>query len=256
MSRTWVDGLETVLTEAEWARRAAAFLGCGFRVVVPSGPVRRDALAATRGQAVSIAALFDASFDEAPWEAADASDDPVEIMGGWRHQFRGPAGAQTTVLTRVPAPPQRWRRASGVRLPWAVNPHSPLAGLPMVSGLEEAQALRTLEPDSVGLWWSTAGRLTSSTAGPLLLRVGGGWVCPPPGGGEVAHHVWNRLTELLAARPLLVDDEVLAAAEALYAIDSQGTVTFADAVAGSAYTPRGESRAGLVSAVEAVLRGN
>lgn len=255
MPRTWVDGLEVVLTEGEWARHAAAFLGCGFRVVIPSGPVRREALDAARGQAVSIAALFDASFDEAPWEAAAASEHPVGIIGGWRHQFRGPAGAQTTMLTSLAQPLQRWRRASGVHLPWALNAHSPLAGLPMVSGLEETQALRTLEPSSVGMWWNTDGQLTSSTAGPLLLPVGGRWHRPPLAGGTVPHFLWERTAERLGADDLAMDDEVVAAASSLCAIDPLGAVTVIDSIAGSAYAPGGESQAELIDAVEAVLRG-
>lgn len=256
MPRTWIDGVETLLTEAEWARSAAAFLGCGFRVVVPSGPVRRDALAAARRQAVGIAELFDAALDEVPWQAADASDDAVEILGGWRHRFRGPAGAQTTQLRSLPSPPQSWHRTSAVRLPCAVNGHSPLTGLPMISGFEESQALRRLAPDTVGLWWNTDAHLVSSTAGPLLLSVGGRWHRPPLGGGTVPHFVWERTAERLGADDLAIDDEVVAAASSLCAIDPLGTVTVVDSVAGSAYAPRDGAPTELISAVKAVLRGN
>lgn len=211
MPRTWVDGVETVLTEAEWARRAAAFLGCGFRVVVPSGPVRAEALADARRQAIRIAELFDATFDEAPWQAAASCEDPVELVGGWRHQFRGPAGASTTRVSKLAERPPSVRHLSSVRLPWALNAHSPMTGLPMISGLEESQAVRALTPDTAGLWWNTDGHLTSSTAGPLLLRMHGEWAHPPLDGGTVPHLVWCRVAEQLAARELPFDDQVVSA---------------------------------------------
>ncbi|WP_110241871.1 hypothetical protein [Nocardioides gilvus] len=233
MPRAWVDGVETVLTDNEWGRHAAAFLGCGFRVVTPAGPVRPAALAAARQQAVRIAELFDATWDEAPWRSAASGAGAIEIVGGWRHQFRGPAGAQTTVIRSVPLPQQQWRRASGVRLPWSLDAHSPVTGLPMISGLEEDQALRTLETDTVGLWWNTDGHLVQSTAGPLLLRVAGAWLRPPAGDGAVPHFVWSRAAELLDARESPVDDKVLAAAEAVHAVDSLGRVVTLRGAAGA-----------------------
>lgn len=224
MPRTWVNGVETVLTESEWARRAAAFLGCGFRVVVPSGPVRTDALADARRQAFRIAELFDATFDEAPWQAAASCEDPVEVAGGWRHQFRGPSGASTTRVSPLSGPTPPFRRLRCTRLPWALDAHSPLAGLPMVSGFEESRALTALGTETAGLWWNTDDHLVSSTAGPLLLRADGTWLVPSLESGTVPHLLWSRAAELLGARALPVDDEILATAESLHAIDPLGNV--------------------------------
>lgn len=207
VARTWREGSEVGCTDEEWALLRAGFLGCGFRVVVPSGPARAGALARSHDLALEVARRVGGRLDEAPWSALAASTDDValEVTGGWTHRFRAPSGPCHTrvVAWRTNDPHAEPRdagptRRPGVTLPWRVNADSPLTGLPALSGHHEARAATWLA-GRVGVWRSTGGHLVDTTAGPPLLHTARGWVHPLPEDGTVPHHLWERACLRLGA---------------------------------------------------------
>lgn len=208
-ARTWVDGVVVPCSPDAWAQRRAGFLGCGFRVVLPAGPERIPALARAHDLAGEIATRLGAHLDEAPWRALTqdvATAGALEISGGWTHRFRAPLGACATRVAQAPQPgtAPSGTALPGVILPWRVNEHAPLAGLPAISALHEARALQWLRDRGegvVGVWLNTAGDLVDTTAGPPLLHIPDGWLHPTAESGTVPHHLWERACADLAATP-------------------------------------------------------
>lgn len=203
-ARTWRDGAEVDCSGDDWAGRRAGFLGCGFRVVVPTGPHRAAALDRAHALVRDLADRLGAVLDEAPWQVL-AHDDvgaALKVCGGWTHHFRAPLGACSTrveILSPTVAPAGT---PAGVTLPWQVNEHSPLTGLPALSAHHEARAARWLaERDGaeVGLWTNTAGHLVDTTAGTPLLHTSRGWRHPTRDDGVVPHHLWERACAQLDA---------------------------------------------------------
>ncbi|QCX28123.1 hypothetical protein [Nocardioides jishulii] len=230
-ARTWVDGVEVTCDADAWDRRVASFLGFGFRLVLPGGPVRPRAAAHARAQVTRLAALLDAEVDEQPWptllEEERESSGAVEVVGGWEHRFRQPPGACSTRVTELSGPTGAARlpgvrTARGVELPWSVNEHSPTVGLPMVSSHGAARARRTLADGEVGLWRNTAGQLVDTTAGTPLVLTAAGWTTPGKRSGAVWHHVADRVRLGLGAQDRHpTPDEVLA----VVCVDPVGSTT-------------------------------
>lgn len=232
-SLTWVDGDQVDCPSREWAARVAGFLGCGFRVVVPAGPERAGGLRRAHQLADQVASVVGGTLDEEPWRHLEREAGVWEVVGGWTHQFRAPAGACATRITPLPTPDARWRWAPSVTLPWTVNAHSPVTGLPMVSGHDPAAATRHLAehaPGTVGLWTDGEGHLVDTTAGPPLLLTARGWRSPTAAAGTVPHHLWERSALLLGAGERLV---AASQAYALLCVAGDGTVTALTSVDGA-----------------------
>lgn len=231
--RTWVDGVEVDCSEPEWAVRAAGFLGCGFRLVVPAGPERPGALRRARELAGEVAAAVGGVLDEVPWRQLARTRGAYEVVGGWTHQFRGPVGVCATRVTPLPVGRPKWRAAPGVTLPWAVNEHSPVTGLPTISRHGAAQAARHVaahSPGAVGLWTDSVGCVVDTTAGPPLMLTQEGWRHPTPTRGTVPHHLWERAAELLGAAAGTTPPGVV---RAVLCVGPDGSVTSLTSVDGT-----------------------
>lgn len=232
-SLTWVDGERVDSSAGEWSARVAGFLGCGFRVVVPAGPERAGALRRAHELAARVASVVGGDLDPEPWRHLIRTSGAREVVGGWTHRFRAPAGECATRITPLPATDPAPRSASAVTLPWTVNTHSPVSGLPMVSRHGETAAARHLverAPGSVGLWTDDGGHLVDTTAGPPLLLTAEGWTCPTATAGTVPHHLWERSADLLRASEGLV---AASRAYALLCVAADGAVTTLTAVDGT-----------------------
>lgn len=75
----------------------------------------------------------------------------------------------------------------------------------------------------------------------------------PAGDGAVPHFLWSRVAELLEARERPLDDEVVAGAEGVHAIDPLGGVTTVDVAATPGRTADEPLAAELRDALETVL---
>lgn len=227
---TWLNGARTDVPDARWAALAASFLGCGFRVLVPLA--QPGALADARAQAARVAAVLDTRLDAAPWEALAALATPAgsaEVVGGWPYGLGRDSGTPATrVLTTTAPPPAPTYDARARTLPWRVSSRSPLAGLPVVSGLEASVARRHLAGagDTVGLWTDETDRVATSTHGPLLLHLpGSGWRVAPDDGAVVTHWWSERVAAALGATATGLTPDLLRDADALAALDPLGVVT-------------------------------
>lgn len=188
----------------------AGFLGCGYRVVVPEPA----ALPFAEQQARAV--LDRCGIAWAPWP--DFGEGPVEVSGGapydaGRRAF-GPTQTRVVPWVSGPVAPS----ANAVDLPWWWSSDGPLAGLPTISGLEEAAAARHLADGEVGLWWSHRAELCTSTAGPLLLRLDDGWVHPDDSAGAVPSWAWEHEAGTRDARPARIDRSLLRSARELLAV--------------------------------------
>lgn len=187
----------------------ADFLGCGYRVAVPSPEAADFARAQAR------AVLDRLGIDWAPWPALPSG--PVEVAGGAAYDAARRSFGPVTVRvhpfdTRPPT------TLVAVDLPWTWPSDGPLAGLPTISGLAGTVAERSLAPGTAGLWWNHRGELCTSTAGPLLLRLGDRWVRPDDAAGAVPSWASVRAAEERSARQVVVTREVLARADEVLAV--------------------------------------
>ncbi|MGZ6753226.1 MAG: hypothetical protein ACXVEJ_07140 [Nocardioides sp.] len=207
LTLTWHDGTPVATDDADWAALAPTFLGCGFRLTVPLVPGTDAPVAFAHDAAARVAAVLGAALDEAPWAHVRGLRGPgcVEVVGGWAYGLDRRLGAPWTRVGPV-APARPDRAAYAVSLGWALGSGSPTAGLPMLSGLEDDRARAALEPGTVGLWWDVAGELATSTAGPLLLCAGDGWLVPHPRSGGVPSWVHTTLADRLGAETRVVTD--------------------------------------------------
>lgn len=195
----------------------ADFLGCGYRVVVPSPA----ALGFAQDQAQRVLALLGIGWT--PWPALPSG--PVEVTGGASYDAgRRAFGPTRTEVTPLAAPAPTAGPLAAVDLPWWWSSDGPLAGLPDISVLEATVAARHLPPGAVGLWWNHRDELCTSTAGPLLLRLAEGWVHPDAAAGAVPSWAWTLAAAERSAVPARVDRELLRRATAVLAVPPLGDV--------------------------------
>ncbi|WP_244930266.1 hypothetical protein [Nocardioides sp. W7] len=224
-SRSWCDSVE--VAEADWAAAATSFLGGGYRVVLPVVP---DAVAFERDQARRTFDVLGIRWDEVPWTALEPGSvgATVEVSGGAPYDAgRRGYGAPWTRVTPLPSPAATSAVADAIDLPWAWSSESALAGLPTISSLEASLAARHLAEagSAVGLWWNHRDELCTSTAGPLLVELSGGWVRPAPGAGAVMSWASEQAAAEHDARPATITRELLRSARSLLAVDPLGTTT-------------------------------
>lgn len=218
MEATWHDGAEA--PRAGWSEAVASFLGGGFRVTVPLLP---EALAFARDQARHTLDVLGIGWDEAPWTAIAPWTGAVEISGGASYDAQRRAfGPPWTHARSVPLPATTAAEAGAVDLPWAWSSDSALAGLPLISALEEAAAARHLKRGTVGLWWNHRDELCTSTAGPLLLRAEDGWVHPDERAAAVPSWAWAAEAAARGSRPVRVDRDLLGRAREVLAVSPLG----------------------------------
>lgn len=226
--RTWVDGVEHPLTEAEWAERLLTCLGCAFRVTVPAGREDDAAWWWARDRARQVADRFGAHFDEEPWREPGDQRLGWEAYGLWEHRFRAPLGAATTrVAALPPLGDDAERTARAVVLPFPYGSRAALAGLSVPLPHEEHLAARHVasRDADVGLWVDHTGELCTSTAGPLLLHTSdGAWLHPRPESGAVPTWSWQALVTARGSHPTLFRPADLATARA-WAVGPTGQVT-------------------------------
>lgn len=217
----WCAGRVVSLTEDEWSRTAAAFLGSGFRVCFPAhGP----AVAHARRQVDAVASVLRTSVDPAPWDALDSAP-AYELVGGWEYRLDRTWGPSWTAVTALPLPAVTSRKAAAVELPWAWSSAAPTAGLPMISSLESDLALAHAG-DDVGLWRDHRGLLCSTTAGPPLVQTAdGSWLTPDESSGAVRSWAYDEAASRLSARPAPLTREVVAAARTVLAVSDLGVET-------------------------------
>ncbi|MGN6721519.1 MAG: hypothetical protein ACTHJM_02775 [Marmoricola sp.] len=200
MILAWHDGAPHDLTPTEWAEICAGFLGSGFRVDLPSGSQRREAAAYELDRVRRVAELLGAGLVAAEWEQAATShpDAEVEITGGWPRSYADesrmwvtaiPLGDEPTITTIAVLPEPAHQR--------------PTSGLPMFSRLADEVALAHVDVDCA-IWADSAGRVVTSTAGPILAqRVDGRWAM----GSESGSWLYSRLAaDRGATGDLMVDD--------------------------------------------------
>lgn len=225
---TWIAGQRQGDEGEVWDKHASAFLGCGYRVVVPShGGV--EALAFARLQADQLSALLDVATDPAPWQVAEslvARGAPLLIEGGWESVFRGPLGPPRTRVSigRGPVPE---RHLPALELPWRVATGSRLSTLPLISTHEHRAALAHLHTHrragAVGLWRAPDATLVGSTAGAILaVSAEAGWQHAAPSAGVVPSWIATGLAALLESTPTRLEST---AGLHLIAVDPWGSLT-------------------------------
>ena len=247
--REWWDGRPVPPDDVAWALAVTRSLGCGWSVRIPYGGVDRSPVEDARRRAQQVADLLGADLDEAPWRELLTGPPPtraLEVTGVWEPVFRGPLGSARTrvvAIDRAGVPGDRTARC--VRLPWTYGTSTATAGLPVLTGHQDAVVAAHLaagdagaEP-AVGLWQDESDLLCTSTAGPLLAYDPiHGWRHPGAARRPVGHWLHDQLVRALGSRPtdLLVDASGLGATTSLWAVDALGALTALGRVDGAAAT--------------------
>ncbi|MGL5825978.1 MAG: hypothetical protein ACRCYU_14380 [Nocardioides sp.] len=248
IEHVWIDGLRTPVEEDDWANAAASFMGRGYRTSFPLTTDVAEPANFHRQMALRVANTFGLGLDEAPWDFVTNGNLPpgsaIEIVSGWRPTRdstasgdpTGPATAWTAVA-RVESAPHDSLRADAVSLPWAYNSQSPLAGMPLLSRVEDDQARRHLREvgADLGLWWNADGQLADSTHGTPLVRVGQrSWAFPHRSASSPSSWIFFNIASLLGAIPTRLTSEALEASSAVVFIDSIGKITVLKSLNGAA----------------------
>ena len=226
--RTWVDGVEQHVTDADWAQRQLTCLGCAYRVVIPADSDNSPAWQWARDRALQVAGRFGATFDEVPWLTPGDPGHAWEVHCVWEHRFRAPLGAATTRVRPLAPPVVLERTARAVPLPFPYGSRSVLAGLSVPHPALEAAAARHLSDVEVevGLWVDHDGEVCTSTAGPLLVRTPDGWTHPRPESGAVPTWTWQQYVIERGSRPARLAASDLTGPDCTtYAISDTGVVT-------------------------------
>lgn len=209
-ARTWHGGRELRSSSVEWAATVSKFMGCGFRVGVPSAAIRSGPVGYAQESAERVADALSTSLDEAAWDDVARTRPPFVVEGGWEYRADGSFGPP---WTRV-APGGVTHVAGGTvrssRLPWTWNSESATAGLSTISTMEADRAERHLKEvgAELGLWFNHREELCMSTAGPLLVKTGmRSWAIPDGGAGLVCNWAFSGVVSLLAPvrRPITLD---------------------------------------------------
>jgi hypothetical protein len=247
MELVWVDGIRQPLEEDEWHQTAATFFGIGYRTTLPVVANVAEPVNFHRNLAEKLATTLGRPFDRAPWEFIEAGNLPtgaaVEVVGGWPSpgvSFGEPAGnTPWSAIAQIAPAAHDATYGSGVSLPWTSNPISPLAGLPVLSRLEDEQASRHVRNAgaAVGLWWNDAEHLTGSTVGVPLVQTGKrSWIYPDLGAGIVSSWAFFNIANALSAMPDAITLEAVRSSKAVAFVSGTGAVTVLESIDGQPVT--------------------
>ncbi|UMG92077.1 hypothetical protein [Nocardioides sp. TF02-7] len=255
---TWRGGDPVATSAAEWDRRAAGFLGCGFRVVVPTGPPGGPAYRFARAQAERVARRLGLELDPVAWAELANRDGGAVVEGGWEYWPGRPFGPPWTCAARLDAAtaPEPPVAVAAVSLPWRWGSTGALAGLPTISRLEAARAERHVagRGAGLGLWFDHRGRLCTTTAGPVVvLAADGRWVRPPEEAGAVTSWTYDEVAAAVAAAPAGLGRAALADARLVCAVGELGDLRAAVSVDGRPCSPDPVALDELRTAVARIL---
>lgn len=196
----WQSGIAHTLTGSDWAGVCSTFLGAGFRVDLPGGSRRPEAVEHEVERVRRVSDLLGTHFSESDWISAARSHPEldIEVVGGWPRTY---AGASTLWVAACLVGEESAPREA-VLLPSPRYP-GPTSGLPMYSRMRDEVALTAVEADC-GIWADPDGRIIASTAGPLVVeRADGTWATGTESSGWLATCV---SLERSATPDLHVDD--------------------------------------------------
>lgn len=256
----WIDGVRTPTDDATWAQAAAGFFGRGYRTSFPVTDEVPPALNFHRQMCERLATLLGQELDRAPWQFLEvegfARGAAVEVVGGWRNAGKDltlePSSATIswTAIGRLGDASHDATRGAGVTLPYVYNSQSRLAGLPVVSRLEDDQAARYVSGAGadIGLWWTANGQLAASTQGAPLVQVGPhSWVFPERSAAMRSSWIFYNIASHLGSVPMRITEETLGECRTVAFIDSIGKVAVLTSLDDRPLTPDREGELAILT---------
>lgn len=232
----WIDGNRRGhYDEGHLTEIFAQVNGRGTRITLPV--IRRTArfLESAYVQMETFMAIFGCRFpdicvDLELWIYGNTGDDQfyeLEILAALSGPVDQMEGTSTVFQARLSEPQPAELKlpcVSAMTSPWIRLSQSPLAGLPLISGMERRQLLLHAESRGCeeGLWINERDHAVEFCWGSLMWVLGSSWFVPALGDNPTWNPVINEITGLLSLNQCSLSADELPYAELVVRIASTG----------------------------------